>query len=409
MLMDSIKKKALIFGCPGQDAGYLAELLLSKDYLVIGVRRRASVEDNSNLDGVINNDNFSLLYGDLTDYCSIFNLINTYKPDEIYNLAAQSFVAVSFDQPLYTWQVNAQGVVNILEVLRSLQSDTYKPKFYQASTSEMFGHKFDLRMIQNPNDPFYTVERRSIYSSQQSYADYEGINFINEKYQNENTEMDPQSPYGVSKLAAHKSVGLYRRAYKMFACSGILFNHESPRRGKQFVTRKITDYIGKLKKQMKDNYLRFPDNGNFTEDVMFYGNDKMWVSPEKRRENEKLTASKYTKLKLGNIDSFRDWGHSRDYVEAMWLMLQQETPDDFVICTGETHTVREFLEEAFNQVGLNWEDYVEIDPSLFRAAEVDYLRGDAAKAKRELGWTPKTSFKDLVKEMVEADVEIQSR
>lgn len=363
MSADSIKKKALIFGCPGQDSGYLAELLLNKDYLVIGVRRRSSVEDNSNLEDVIDHPNFSLLYGDLTDYCSIFNLINTYKPDEIYNLAAQSFVGVSFDQPLYTWQVNAQGVVNILEVIRSLKTEEYNPKFYQASTSEMFGHKFSTK---------------ECYGFVHGYKDgtlYDGFKTTILKYQDENTEMDPQSPYGVAKLAGHKSVGLYRRAYGLFACSGILFNHESPRRGKQFVTRKITDYIGRL-----INYKNIMENGA-------------------------CFAKEFLKLKLGNIDAYRDWGHSRDYVEAMWLMLQQDTPDDFVICTGETHTVREFLEEAFSHIGLNWEDFVEIDPALFRPAEVDYLRGDCSKAKKVLGWEPKTTFKELAKEMVEYDIQ----
>lgn len=369
-------KTSMIFGVNGQDGSYLAELLLSKNYYVIGVRRRASVEDNSNIEGILDNPNFSLQYGELTDYCSMSGLIDSNRPDEIYNLAAQSFVGASFDQPLYTWNTNAQGVVNILEIIRSLKSESYNPKLYQASTSEMFGHKYSVRLVDEGG----------------------GIGCVDptfEKFQAENTEMDPQSPYGVAKLAAHRSIGLYRRAYGLFACSGILFNHEGPRRGKQFVTRKITDYIGKLKAWIDKESGLFDDG-----QTAFY-----------KQDHDNNIYIQYTdiigfpKLRLGNIDSYRDWGHSRDYVEAMWLMLQQDTPDDYVICTGETHTVREFLEEAFSHIGLDWKKYVRIDPGLFRPAEVDYLRGDCSKAKKILGWEPKTTFKDLVKEMVYNDIE----
>lgn len=328
-------KTALVTGVNGQVCSYLVEHLLSLDYKVIGVRRRASIEDNSNLENVLSHPNFSLLYGDLTDYCSIFNLINTHRPDEIYNLAAQSFVTVSFDQPLYTWQVNAEGVINILESVRSLMSGGYSPKILSVNTSEQFGYKYDV--------------------------DDNGV-----KYQNENTEMEPQSPYGISKLMAYQSARLYRRAYNMFCSCIIMFNAESPRRGKQFVTRKITSYIGDL-------------------------------LSAKNKEN-------FPKLKLGNINSYRDWGHAREYAQQMHKILQHDMADDFVICTEQTQTIKTFLEEAFSYVGLNWEDFVEIDPALFRPAEVDYLRGDCSKAKNILGWEPKTTFRDLVKEMVDSDV-----
>lgn len=325
-----INKTAILTGITGQDGSYLAELLLSKNYTVIGLHRRSSSNNTSRLYNILNNTNLHLIECDITDPSSVFNILCQYKPDEFYNLAAQSHVQTSFSQPSATFNVNTLGVTNILEAIRLHSMHT---KFYQASTSEMFGSNYDI-------DPE-----------------------TGEKYQDENTTFLPQSPYGISKLASHRMVQLYRQAYNMFVCSGILFNHESPRRGELFVTRKITKYLGSLV-------------NNKTRD----------------------------KLKLGNLYAYRDWGHAKDYVYGMWLMLQQEQPDDFVLCSNTTHSVKDFLELAFDKVNLDYKDYVEIDPSLCRPAEVDYLKGSSNKANTVLGWYPKISFDALVDDMINADV-----
>ena len=320
-------KKALITGITGQDGSYLTEFLLNKGYEVHGIIRRSSSFNTSRIDHLYNdkklyNQKLFLHYGDLGDSSSLCRIIEKTTPDEIYNLGAQSHVKVSFDIPEYSSDIDAIGTCRILDAIRDTR---IKTKFYQASSSEMFGKV--QAVPQNESTPFY-----------------------------------PRSPYGCAKLYSHWLTVNYRESYGIFACSGILFNHESPRRGQTFVTRKITCGIAEI------------------------------------------LAKKIDKIQLGNLDAKRDWGFAGDYVKAMWLMLQQPAPDDYVIATGETHSVREFLEEAFGIVGLDWQKYVEIDQKYFRPAEVDLLIGDPSKAKEKLGWEPKVKFKDLVKMMVEADI-----
>jgi len=323
-------KKAIITGVNGQDGSYLADLLLEKNYTVVGLFRRSSTNTLNRVSHLLNNPNFILEEFDLTDPSGCNDVINRYQPHEVYNLAAQSHVGTSFKQPTTTFEIDAIGVVNLLEAIRNYSFST---KFYQASTSEMFGFNYST-------------------------------NIAGLKYQDENTPLLPQSPYGVAKLAAHNMVRIYRTGYGVFGCCGILFNHESPRRGENFVTRKITKYIGQVKR------------GETTE-----------------------------KLKLGNLNAQRDWGHAKDYVRAMWLMLQQTSPADYVIATGHTWSVQNFLELAFEYAGLNHKDYVEIDPELYRPAEVEYLRGAPEKAQTYLGWKPEISFMNLVKDMVDHDIQ----
>lgn len=312
---------ALITGITGQDGSYLAELLLEKGYTVHGMVRRASTENFERIHHLRNR--IHLHQADLLDQLSIIDLIKTTKPTEIYNLAAQSFVPTSWNQPVLTGEFTAIGVTRMLEAIRLL--DPKGIRFYQASSSEMFGK-------------------------------------VQEVPQKESTPLYPRSPYGVAKVYGHWITINYRESFDMFACSGILFNHESERRGKEFVTRKVTDGVARIK------------------------------------------LGKQKKLKLGNLDARRDWGFAGDYVEAMWLMLQQDKPDDYVVATGDTHPVRELVDLAFGHVGLKWEDHVEIDPAFFRPAEVDLLVGDPSKAKAKLGWSPKVSFPQLVARMVDADL-----
>lgn len=322
----TIKKKAVILGVTGQDGSYLTEFLLGKGYEVHGIVRRASTFNRGRIEHLYDYEdkgNLILHYGDITDMGSLINVFRTVQPDEIYNLAAQSHVGVSFENPTYAAQVDAIGVLNVLEAVRILALPS---KIYQASTSEL-----------------YSGNR-------------------NEAPQNEMTPFHPRSPYGVSKLFGFNIARVYRESYGMFVANGILFNHESERRGENFVTRKIT--LG-----IRD-----------------------------------ILSGKTDHLSLGNLKAQRDWGHAKDYVEAMWLMLQRNTPDDFVIATGETHSIEDFLQEAFGQVGLNWIDYVRIDPRFERPNEVQYLHGDYTKAKSLLGWEPKIKFKQLVKLMVENDI-----
>ncbi|WP_314000963.1 GDP-mannose 4,6-dehydratase [uncultured Paenibacillus sp.] len=316
-----MKKTALITGVTGQDGSYLAELLLQKGYQVYGLRRRTSIPIMDNLKHIQNEIEF--IDGDILDAPSLFEAIRKSKPDEVYNLAAQSFVGSSWNQPILTGETTALGVTNMLEAVRMIKPEA---RFYQASSSEMFGKV--LETPQTETTPFY-----------------------------------PRSPYGVAKVYGHWITVNYRESYNMYTCSGILFNHESPRRGIEFVTRKITDAVARIK----------------------------------------LGAA--NELRLGNLDAKRDWGYAGDYVKAMWLMLQQEQPGDFVIATGETHTVQEFVEIAFEHAGLNWRDYVVIDPRFVRPAEVDLLLGDPKKAKNQLGWRQEVSFEQLVVMMVENDLE----
>lgn len=322
---------AMVTGVTGQDGSYLAELLLSKGYQVVGLYRRTSSYHFERLNHIIHNPNFQLEEFDLTDPATVSSTISRFQPHEFYNLAAQSHVATSFKQPSTTMEINCVGVINILEAIKNHSSAT---KFYQASTSEMFGRNFS--------------------------TDQDG-----NRYQDEDTELLPQSPYGVSKLAAHRMVQLYREGYGLFACSGILFNHESPRRGENFVTRKITKYLGKVV-------------------AGIYSTE--------------------TPLSLGNLSIHRDWGHAKDYVKAMWMMLQHDSADDYVISTGQTRTVLDFLKASFELVNLDYKKYVQIDPSLYRPAEVDYLKGKPTKAKGILGWEPEISFQELVEDMVNSDI-----
>ena len=318
-------KRALITGINGMDGSHLADFLLEKGYKVFGMERHSSIKNRTNTKHLESNKNFEFITGDLTDSTSLLTALSLSNPDEVYNLGSQSFVAESWNTPEQTSNVTGLGSLRVLDAIRTLNMDT---KFYQASTSELFG-----RMVENP-----ATERTPFY---------------------------PRSPYGVSKLYAHWITKNYRESYDMFNACGILFNHESERRGKQFVTRKISDGVARIHHGLQDF------------------------------------------ITLGNLDAKRDWGYAPDYVESMWLMLQQDKPDDFVIATGKTHTIRDFLDSAFDVIGVrNWEKYVKQDPRFMRPAEVDVLRGDASKAKYELGWTPKTDLQGLVKNMVESDISI---
>ncbi len=322
-------KRALITGITGQDGSYLAELLLDQGYEVHGIIRRSSSFNTQRLDHIYRDahdpkSRLFLVHGDLSDSSALNTILRNVAPDEIYNLGAQSHVRVSFDTPEYTTDVTALGTIRILEAIREVG---IKPKFYQASSSEMFG-----RVVETP--------------------------------QSETTPFHPRSPYACAKVFAYFATVNYREAYDLFACNGILFNHESERRGETFVTRKITRAATRIKLGLQD------------------------------------------KLFLGNLDAKRDWGYAKDYVEAMWLMMQAEASSDYVIATGETHSVREFVEEAFGYLDMDWEEYVEIDSWYYRPSEVDMLLGDASKARKELGWEPKVGFKQLVRLMIDHDMSL---
>ena len=314
-------KRALITGITGQDGSYLAELLLDKGYEVVGMMRRSSAPNLWRIQHIV--DRITLKPADLLDQLSLLRLIDEVRPHELYNLAAMSFVPASWDQPMLTGEFNAQGVTRVLDAIRRVDSGI---KFYQASSSEMFGK-------------------------------------VREVPQTELTPFYPRSPYGVSKVFAHYITVNYRESYNLFAVSGMLFNHESPRRGLEFVTRKVTDGVARIKLGLADT------------------------------------------VSIGNLDAHRDWGFAGDYVRAMWLMLQQDRPDDYVIATGVSHSVRELIEIAFGHAGLDWQKHVRIDSALLRPAEVEHLLGDASKAKAELGWTPEVDFKRLVRMMVDADLD----
>ena len=360
--------KAIIFGITGQDGSYLAELLLEKGYEVIGVTRRVSVDTLQRVDHIL--PQITIIEGDITDAFSVANIIKEHCPDEIFNLAAQSHVGTSFSQPSLTWDVTAGGCLNILEAIRYSEFKD-RIRFYQASSSEMFGKNFselgDMEVYRN-----LSVDNVCVGIDAAKAAS---------RYQNEDTPFAPQSPYAIAKLAAHHLVQNYRTSYGIFACSGILFNHESERRGEKFVTRKITKWIGK--------FINWRDKRAFIQKVI----------------QEESKEGVFPQLRLGNLDSQRDWGHAEDYVRAMWLMLQQEEPDDYVVATGETHSVRDFLDVAFNCVDIDdWSPYVGIDPKFYRPAEVDYLLGCPKKAQSTLKWSPETSFQELVQRMVEHDI-----
>ena len=353
--------KAIIFGVTGQDGSHLADLLLEKKYTVIGVSRRCSVDNTDRIKHLLNSDGFNLVQGDITDVFSVMNILKDNEDvDEIYNLAAQSHVKVSFSQPALTWDITGKGCLNILQSIVDLGLHS---RFYQASSSEMFGKNFD--------------------------------ECNNGKYQDENTKFMPQSPYAIAKCAAHYMTGLFREAYDVHASAGILFNHEGPRRGDTFVTRKITKWIGEYTNWRK-KHSEYPVSIDSDADYINVGSWKL-------QSNE--IKSSFPKLRLGNLDASRDWGYAGDYVEAMWLMMQQDNPDDYVICTGETHTIKEFLDVAFEHINISdWSNYVVVDPEFYRPAEVEYLCGSSNKASEKLNWKPKTSFAELVKMMVDGDI-----
>ncbi len=358
-------KTAIIFGVTGQDGSHLADLLLEKNYKVTGVTRRTSTDNTTRISHLLNNENFKLASGDITDASSVLNILREHEQvDEVYNLAAQSHVAVSFKQPGLTWDITGKGCLNILQGLVDL--NMLGARFYQASSSEMFGKNYDIEVGMTSET----------------------------KYQNEETKFLPQSPYAIAKCAAHYMTALYRDGYGIHASAGILFNHEGPRRGETFVTRKITKWIG--------DFVKWNNPTNETGAII----DIPKQDDENMLYNSLMDGEGFPKLRLGNLDAYRDWGYAGDYCEAMWMMLQQDEADDYVICTGETHTIREFLNVAFQEAGItDWSAYVIQDPEFYRPAEVDYLRGDCSKANTKLGWTPKHSFEDLVKMMVKHDLE----
>lgn len=377
-------KKALITGVTGQDGSYLAELLLLEGYEVYGLARRTSLPHTSRLASILNHPHFMLHFGDVTDAGFMMRMIRNIEPHEVYNLAAQSFVGTSFEEPSHTMAVNFGGCLNCLEAIRMMPKDV-RPRFYQASTSEMFGSSYSL---QQDYDQFTVIEHfdyketppdhilcrnycGDLAEQLESLYDFRELNPTYEHkkpFQDEATPFRPNSPYAVAKLAAHNLVKIYREAYGMYACSGILFNHESPRRGEEFVTRKITKYIGNLCAK------GFKEVGH---------------------------------LKLGNIKAYRDWGHAKDYVRGQVSILQQDTPSDYVLATGETHSVEEFLQVAFELVHCDYKEYVDSETaSEMRPSEVPYLCGDASKAAESLKWSPSISFKELVSEMVYSDIEL---
>ena len=325
-----MKKRALVTGITGQDGAYLAKLLLDKNYEVFGFSSRRVNQSYDNLDFFGITDKVQIIFGDITDQTSINHAVKTSRPHEVYNLAAMSFVGLSWQEPIHTANVDAMGPLYVLEAIRNYAPDA---KFYQASTSEMYGNNWE--------DDFT---------------------------QNEKTAFRPRSPYGSAKAFAYYTTVNYRESYDLFACSGILFNHESPIRGKEFVTRKITDGVAKIQQGLAQT------------------------------------------IELGNLDARRDWGYAGDYVEAMWMMLQQDTPDDFVIATGETWSIRELLDAAFEYIGIsNWSNYVVQNPDFMRPAEVPHLKGNPTKAKNVLGWKPNTTFEELINMMMKADIERYSK
>jgi GDPmannose 4,6-dehydratase len=375
--------KAVIFGITGQDGSYLAELLLKQGYEVIGVTRRVSVNTLSRIEHIL--PQLTIVEGDITDGFNISKIIESHEPDEIYNLAAQSHVGTSFKQPSLTWDITGAGVLNILEAIR-YSSRKDQIRFYQASSSEMFGKNYttskDASLIMRDN--------KVVVDDPTGKGLYEY-----KKYQDEDTPFIPQSPYGIAKLAAHHLVRNYRESYDIHGSCGILFNHESERRGEQFVTRKITKWIGEF--VLWSSHALGPEgDGRFNPLAINTISEPDFILDGNR---------KFAKLRLGNLDARRDWGHAADYVEAMWLMLQQDEPDDYVVATGETRSVREFLDAAFGSVEVeDWSNLVVIDPEFYRAAEVEYLLGIPTKAQRELGWSPKIDFKSLAERMVAYDV-----
>lgn len=350
--------KAIITGITGQDGSHLADLLLEKNYDVIGVTRRSSTDNTHRIKHILSHPNFKLVEGDVTDMSSLLLILKgNADVDEIYNLAAQSHIGTSFKQPGLTWDVTAKGCINLLQALIDL--DMLNVRFYQASSSEMFGASYDF--------------------------DRYGC-----KHQNENTKFLPRSPYAIAKCAAHNATRMYREAYGLHASTGILFNHEGPRRGDSFVTKKIIKWIGGFSRFLKRNNIKQTDLSKKTID----------------KDCELLFASgiqeSFPKLRLGNIDAIRDWGYAGDYVVAMWLMLQQDHADDYVICTEKSHSIRDFLSMSFQYAGINdWSQYIYIDKDLYRPSEVNCPKGDSTKARIKLGWTPTHDLSSMIRMMLE--------
>ncbi len=400
--MNKIKKVkiALIFGCTGQDGSYLAEFLLRKEYHVYGVYRRSSTNTFERLSGIINDNNFTLIECDITDASGVSKIIYDVEPDEIYNLAAQSHVGTSFANPASTFQINTIGLLNILEAVRR-EKDHYSKndtKVYHASTSELFGNNYTISKTYKP--PHIENGMRIQLPDVKEYTE--------KKHQNESTPFNPLSPYAVSKVAAHNLINMYKESYAMFCCAGILFNHESPRRGENFVTRKITKWIAEFVKWDDLNYFLHFNHPHLTSGL---DHIKLPRPPYEFDTDNILilygNGCSFPKLRLGNLDAKRDWGYAGDYVEAMYLMLQRESPTNYVISTGETRSIREFLDVAFACVNIDdWRDLVVVDPEFYRPSEVDYLCGDSRKAKKELGWSPQTGFKELVQTMVKSDIKL---
>lgn len=346
-------KTACITGLTGQDGAYLAKLLLDKGYRVVGIRRRTSTDNLWRLRilGIAEHKNLEIVEGDITDLYSLINIFKKYDPQEVYNLAAMSHVGVSFEQPKLTWDVTAQGAINVVDAALLNDPNT---KVYQASTSEMMGSHFET--------------------------------IGGDKIQNESTKMDGNSPYGCAKFAAHNYMRVLRESNQSYVCCGILYNHGSPLRGENFFERKVTKYVGELCSFIYKTLDR-------VEDVIFMD------------EHLELDGETFPKLRLGDLSTYRDMGHSKDYVRAMWAMLQQDEPEDFIICTGETFQMKDIVNEAFNFVGLDYEKYIVIDPKFFRPREVEYLRGDCSKAKKKLGWVPEYTMSQMIQEMVDHDLE----
>lgn len=388
-------KVSIVTGVGGQDGSYLSELLLKKGYKVIGIKRRSATSSLSNLDNVIGHENFELVSGDITDAPFIFSCIQKYKPDEVYNLAAQSFVHSSFDQPIHTFHVDTEGVVNILEAVRHLLPTC---KVYQASTSEMFGSSYSEKMVPNPECPQNNMTRMQ-YEEASKFGGIhcDCIAILTKRFQDESTTFTPQSPYAIAKLASHHMCRLYRESYGLKVSCGILFNHESPRRGKEFVTRKVTEYVAKLHIKSRILHTGFGVQSAYQDGFVEHGvhNGYSYIPKE---------LADFPKLQLGNLSAYRDWGHAEDYVMAMWMMLQSENSGDYVVSTGETNSIEKLCEVAFNQVGLNWKDYVITNDKFKRPAEVNYLLGSSKKIQDELGWKPSINFNGLIEDMVKEDI-----
>lgn len=351
----------VIFGAGGQDGHYLTRHLLELEHKVFAVIRRSSVNNAFKLADYVGHPNFRVMQGDVTDYSSVQNIIRKCKPAQIYNLASQSSVGVSFGQPIYTFQSITTGCLNILESIRDINKSC---KYYQASSSEMFGSGYSVRKSRG---------------------------FKVDKYQNEESPMRPLSPYGIAKLSAHNLVRMYRDSYKMYACSGILYNHESPMRGEAFVTRKITKWIGEFSAWAEDRM----DSSNFK--IRLDDPDTIFCSTY-----DKVG---FPKLRLGDLDIKRDWGHAEDYVNAMYMMMQYSRPDDYIVSTQESHSIQEFANEAFNCIGIiDSSNYIAIDKEFYRPSDIEHVTGDSSKIRTVLGWKPKYNFEQIVREMVEADL-----